>query len=182
MNKFLLIIVIAIGVVILSAATGDSASRRPDSDRRGPETNSRPLSQVQAKEMLDAHNSWRSQYGVPPLAWSPKLAGYAQQWANTLLQRKRLEHRSNSSYGENLAMAMGQRFTPEQVVDMWGSESRDYDQASNSCSRGKVCGHFTQVVWRDTMQVGCGVARDEQREVWVCNYYPPGNVIGYRPY
>jgi len=45
-----------------------------------------------------------------------------------------------------------------------------------------VCGHYTQIVWRDTKQVGCGVARDNRREIWVCNYDPPGNWVGHRPY
>ena len=29
---------------------------------------------------------------------------------------------------------------------------------------------------------GCAVATDRRREVWVCNYDPPRNVAGYRPY
>jgi PadR family transcriptional regulator len=45
-----------------------------------------------------------------------------------------------------------------------------------------VCGHYTQIVWSNTREVGCGVARDSNREVWVCNYNPPGNWIGERPY
>jgi hypothetical protein len=38
------------------------------------------------------------------------------------------------------------------------------------------------MVWRDTREVGCAVATDTEREVWVCEYYPPGNVAGFRPY
>jgi hypothetical protein len=45
-----------------------------------------------------------------------------------------------------------------------------------------VCGHYTQIVWRNTKSVGCAVARGKGVEVWVCNYDPPGNYAGQRPY
>src|ERR1700741_2518569 len=42
--------------------------------------------------------------------------------------------------------------------------------------------NYTQVVWAKTRAVGCAVAADQSQEVWVCNYAPPGNYVGYRPY
>lgn len=135
------------------------------------------------EQMLTAHNQWRSQVNVAPLVWDQALAAYAQPWANHLLaQGGKLAHRQPNAYGENLAMAKGQRLTPAQVVRLWGDESRDYDVNRNRCTPGKVCGHYTQIVWQGSQRVGCAVARDDEKEVWVCNYDPPGNVIGDRPY
>jgi hypothetical protein len=57
-----------------------------------------------------------------------------------------------------------------------------YDYKSNTCHQGGPCGHYTQVVWSGTRELGCGVARSPSREIWVCNYNPPGNYIGQRPY
>jgi len=138
--------------------------------------------QAGIQQMLDAHNAWRRKAGVPPLTWSPQLANYAQEWATQLLKENRFEHRKNNPYGENLAMAGGQQFSPERVVTMWGEEVKDYNYSTNSCKPGKMCGHYTQIVWRNTKQVGCGMARGNGKEVWVCNYNPPGNFIGRRPY
>ncbi len=134
------------------------------------------------QQMLESHNQWRKRYGLSPLTWSPQLATYAQEWATKLLRENRFEHRRNSPYGENLASASGQQFSPERVVRLWGEEVKDYNYATNSCQAGKMCGHFTQIVWRDTKQVGCGVARSNGKEVWVCNYNPPGNYSGRKPY
>ncbi len=39
-------------------------------------------------------------------------------------------------------------------------------------------GHFTQVVWRGTAEVGCGTMTCGGMDVWVCNYDPPGNMEG----
>ena len=138
--------------------------------------------QVDTRRMLEAHNSWRREYGLPPLEWSPKLAQYARQWAEVLVKEGRFEHHSGSPYGENLAIATGQRLTPDQVVKLWADEQKNYDHASNTCAAGEVCGHFTQLVWKNTREVGCGVAVKADREVWVCNYSPPGNVVGSAPY
>ena len=62
----------------------------------------------------------------------------------------------------------------------WAAEARNYDYGSNKCSR--VCGYYTQIVWGDAREVGCAVARGGGREVWVCEYDPPGNWVGKRPY
>jgi pathogenesis-related protein 1 len=46
-----------------------------------------------------------------------------------------------------------------------------------------LCGHYTQVVWKNSMEVGGGMAIcDNKSQVWVCNYNPPGNVEGEKPY
>ncbi len=133
-----------------------------------------------AREAVAAHNLVRSKIGIPPLVWSDQIAGWAQDWANTLLSSGELAHRGDRQYGENLYEASGFRPTAYQVVNAWAAEARNYQYGSNSCSA--ICGHYTQVIWRDTKAVGCGVARDAKREIWVCNYAPFGNIVGERPY
>ena len=132
-----------------------------------------------ARDMLAAHNAVRARVKVPALSWSDHLAAVAQQWADTLIARREFKH-SRSSYGENLYEIEGGISSPPDVVADWAAEAGDYDYRSNSC-RG-TCGHYTQLVWRDTRQVGCAVARAARREVWACEYDPPGNVVGRRPY
>ena len=130
--------------------------------------------------MLAAHNAARARVKVAPLAWSDRLAALAQNWADTLLARKEFVHRPNSKYGENLFDMTGAGASAWQVVDGWAAEARTYDYDANTCSG--VCGHYTQIVWGDTKEVGCAVARGGGREVWVCEYAPPGNWVGKRPY
>lgn len=133
-----------------------------------------------------AHNRHRAELGIAPLTWSPELASYAQKWA-AKLQRQRcaLKHRPGSGpdaqkYGENLYAGSGQAATPESVVDRWVAEVADYNAKTNRC-RG-VCGHYTQVVWRDSQRLGCAMVTCGDTEVWVCNYDPPGNFLGQKPY
>jgi uncharacterized protein YkwD len=133
-----------------------------------------------SREMLAAHNAVRKRMGVPALVWSDRLASYAQQWADTLAASGEFKHRSNPVYGENLFDVTGGSVSPSEVVHDWAAESKDYDYKANRC-RG-VCGHYTQIVWKTTEQVGCAMAKRGNREVWVCNYDPPGNWVGRRPY
>jgi uncharacterized protein YkwD len=137
-------------------------------------------SQSMPDEMVQAHNSIRRSLGLPPLAWSDGLAARAQEWARSLLERGQLFHHPKSPYGENLFEMTGAHASPAQVVNEWAAESRNYDYRSNHCNG--TCGHYTQIVWRDTKEAGCGVARGARREVWVCEYNPPGNWVGKRPY
>jgi uncharacterized protein YkwD len=131
-------------------------------------------------EMLAAHNEIRARIAVPPLRWSDRMATRAQEWAIHLLRERDFYHRPNPTFGENLFEITGSRAGPDQVVGVWASEAREYSYRSNTCQG--VCGHYTQLIWSDTHEVGCAVARDAGREVWVCNYDPPGNWVGERPY
>jgi pathogenesis-related protein 1 len=130
--------------------------------------------------MLTAHNYYRKKVGSSPLMWSSRLAGVAQDWANYLIQNGTYKHRPDLHHGENLFEVVGPPVDEKQVVDAWAAEKSSYDHRRNVCS-GR-CGHYTQIVWRDTRRVGCGVAQKGRREVWVCNYDPPGNIVGERPY
>ena len=134
------------------------------------------------KQMVNAHNSWRKATGVAPLSWSPKLASFAQDWANQLVAKNEFKHRANNNYGENLAASQGKSFSPKSVVEYWGEEVQDYNYKTNSCKPGEMCGHYTQLVWHKTKEVGCAKAQSGNKEVWVCNYNPPGNYIGQKPY
>ncbi len=129
-----------------------------------------------------AHNAVRqaASSSIPDLVWDETLAGVAQDYADTLASRGcELEH-SDSPYGENIYWTSGSS-SADGVVQGWASEQSDYDYATNTCSR--VCGHYTQIVWADSASLGCGVGDcPGGGEIWVCNYDPPGNWNGEKPY
>lgn len=128
-----------------------------------------------------AHNEARAAVGVGNLVWSASIASYAQAWANQLAANNcALAHRNENTYGENLFWKSNGA-TSAQVVAQWVAEKANYDHASNSCS-AQTCGHFTQVVWAASTELGCGMASCGNAEVWVCNYSPAGNMMGQSPY
>lgn len=126
--------------------------------------------------MLTAHDELRAKHCAPPLAWSDELARAAQAWADKLAKKGcSLEH-SKTPFGENLAAGTLASLGPADVVGLWYAERAQYDFARGAFSM--KTGHFTQLVWVGTRRVGCGNAKCADKEVWVCNYDPPGNVEG----
>lgn len=136
-----------------------------------------------ANQFLVPQNAARYALRMRPMQWDPNLARYAQQYANKRRYDCELKH-SNGPYGENIFWGSGNGWTPAQAVMAWISEKKSYDYWSNSCSGGQQCGHYTQVVWSRTRRVGCAkVTCFGGRGVFItCNYDPPGNYIGERPY
>lgn len=149
---------------------------------------------AQINELISTHNKVRRTVGVnEDLRWAEDLAAHAQEWASIRSAGCDLEHRQNSTLGENLFWASPvtsstgtkakQEVTATEVVESWAAEQSDYHYESNRCNEGKMCGHYTQIVWQGTREVGCGMHICPDRgQVWVCNYRPAGNYTGMRPY
>ncbi|XP_062106194.1 basic form of pathogenesis-related protein 1-like [Humulus lupulus] len=132
-------------------------------------------------DFVDTHNAIRAEVGVGPMTWNKTLVDYAQNYANSRLKNNCEFEHSGGPYGENLAEGYGE-MTGEQAVKYWADEKSHYDYASNSCV-GEECGHYTQLVWRNSIHLGC--ARTMCPNGWmfvICSYGPPGNYVGERPY
>jgi uncharacterized protein YkwD len=140
-----------------------------------PAATGQPVDSV-AKRFVDAHNRVRAQHCAAPLSWSPKLAAAAQTWADSLRAHGCTFGHSGGPYGENLAAGTQGALDPEATVAMWYDEGKQYRFPEGGFSM--QTGHFTQVVWRGTSQVGCGHSSCNNNDIWVCEYDPPGNWDG----
>ncbi|XP_020228108.1 pathogenesis-related protein PR-1 [Cajanus cajan] len=136
-----------------------------------------------ASQFLVPQNAARALVRLRPLVWDPKLTRYAQWYANQRRNDCALHH-SNGPYGENIFWGSGTGWKPAQAVSAWVEERQWYNYAQNSCADGQMCGHYTQVVWRSTTKVGCAsvVCSGGKGTFITCNYDPPGNYYGERPY
>ena len=142
-----------------------------------------------AARLLEAHNSARDDVGVPRLAWSAELARDAQAWANHLARQGRMEHAGREARrgrGENLWMGHAGTYGAETMVGAFVDERRYFRNSTfpevSTTGKWQDVGHYTQVIWRDTQQVGCAVARGRQDDFLVCRYWPAGNTYGRKTY
>lgn len=133
------------------------------------------------EDYVNAHNAARQKVGVSPVTWDDNVAAYAQQYANQRIGDCSGIH-SNGKYGENIAWYVDD-LSGVDAVKLWVDEKVYYDYGSNTCAQGKVCGHYKQVVWRSSVRIGCAKVRCSGGGTFItCNYDPPGNVPGEKPY
>ncbi|XUU59969.1 CAP domain-containing protein [Erythrobacter sp. HA6-11] len=138
-----------------------------------------------AAELLDAHNQERAEFGAPKLKWSQRLARDAQVWAERLAREGRMRHANNDERGgagENLWMGSAGAYSASFMIRAFAEEKRyfrpgEFPDVSRTGNWRDV-GHYTQVVWRETQEVGCAVSRNSRDDFLVCRYWPAGNIYG----
>ncbi len=151
-------------------------------------TDSSGLDGDEVQSLLQEHNRVRSAVGVGLFSWSSDLAEYAQQWADHLAGSEcQIEHRPTEGewkgiYGENLFTGTAGYYDVGDGVEAWESEEPFFKGDAVTLANVQQIGHYTQLVWRRTTQVGCGKAKCQGRIILVCNYAPPGNVVDEVPY
>uniref|UniRef100_A0A0K0E5N2 SCP domain-containing protein n=1 Tax=Strongyloides stercoralis TaxID=6248 RepID=A0A0K0E5N2_STRER len=133
------------------------------------------------KKIYDDHNCYRKPHGSEPLTVDKALEQQAQAYANKLANDNRglVHSKSNGQYGENLAWGSGgdSNGIAAQSTKMWYDEYKKYDFNKATFVHGT--GHFTQVVWKGSKSVGCGIAKSNGGGTFtVCQYKPAGNMMG----
>jgi hypothetical protein len=148
-------------------------------------------SEAFSARVLATHNRERAEFGIAPMRWNPALAADAQKWANYLARTGRFEHSPEDPtdpdpQGENLWAGTRAYFSPEAMVDAWIREKKYFVPGmfpqNSMTGRVEDVGHFTQVVWRDSGEVGCAKATDTDEDILVCRYAHAGNWVGEHPF
>ena len=141
--------------------------------------------------VVERHNALRADHCAAALTWDDAIAAAAQAYADKCIW----DHDADNALGENLAASTSTEalnvLAPSRV-DSWYAEIANYD--FNNPGFGQNTGHFTQVVWRKSTTLGCGVAKcppgnfgfntsnpNDQATFLVCRYAPGGNTTGEYP-
>ncbi len=148
------------------------------------------MTPVEQAVVLDVHNRERAAVGVAPIAWNARLAADAERWAAHLAQINGLIHyrtagEPENGEGENLFMGTARAYRIDEMVGLWASEKRAFRRARRWDQDGatfEAVGHYTQMVWRTTREVGCAIASNGSDDFLVCRYAQPGNMIGQKPF
>lgn len=135
--------------------------------------------------MLAVHNAARTEVRIAPLTWSDTLAEGARVHARWLAETNKFQH-SKTEFGENLWAGSPGSYSYEQMAGAWVDEKRYYLDApspkNSSTGNWADVGHYAQIVWANTTQVGCATAIGASFEYLVCRYSPPGNYSGQKAY
>ncbi|KKY15416.1 putative allergen v5 tpx-1-related protein [Diplodia seriata] len=150
------------------------ASSTTTSSAAGSSSSSSSSSSSGGNEWVTLHNNYRAKHvDTGNLVWDETLASGAKEHSEKCV----FEHSSSGGdYGENLGMGTG--LTAQQTVDMWYDEISDYGSYWGKDDVPMSVMHFTQVVWKTTTKVGCGVAACSDGNLVTCRYQEAGNMLG----
>ncbi|KAL6912002.1 hypothetical protein ACP4OV_000807 [Aristida adscensionis] len=159
---------LVVGVLLLASSPGAAAASR------------RLLQTSPAQDYTVPQAHYRACNFLRPFKWSDELAERAAQWAG--------QYRDNCAAaspaaGINVFLgSAGGSWLPSDAVAAWAAEKDNYNYDSNSCTGGH-CGHYTQLVWKDTKQLGCATVECASGEtLMTCHYEPAGNLDGQKPF
>jgi hypothetical protein len=147
--------------------------------------------------------------------WNDNIAANALKWASGCVwEHSSDSFRNNGQWGENMAQQGGfpaDKFPLTPLVNqvaLWQSEEKTWDctktmyydipsgTSEDGCSKTPdangnlpMCGHFTQIIWATTFEIGCGLVdcqdgtdptgSDKTRQQFlVCQYNVAGNQAG----
>jgi hypothetical protein len=147
------------------------------------------LSDAIEARLVALHNEERTRVGVEPMRWSQRLAADAAAWGRHLAGTGGFEHDPQDgpkAEGENLWMGTRGNWRVEGMVAMWSDEKRIFRPGrfpeNSSTGSWHDVGHYTQMVWRGTREVGCAVVSNARDDYLVCRYAQAGNVMGETPF
>ncbi|CAK7201628.1 hypothetical protein SEUCBS139899_004337 [Sporothrix eucalyptigena] len=148
------------------------------------------------------HNLHRSNHSAPAVSWNSDLASYAATVAASCVFAHDLTPgASTGSYGQNIAVygASGDvesmdssTIVAQAVTDMWYNgevwqfPADGYGESNPDMSNFESWGHFSQVVWVASTEIGCASQYCAPGTIYstmgswftVCDYRSEGNIGG----
>ena len=138
------------------------------------------------KLYLEEHNKYRKIHGVAILQLDNQLISYATAYAESLAKNSNENYlvpsgnyyEGDQKLGENLFQCNKVTLNMENItypLSTWYKEKDFYNFNTNVGEKGTA--NFTQMVWKNTKKMGCGVGqRTETSYKVVCYYLPQGNI------
>ncbi|XP_028392017.1 Golgi-associated plant pathogenesis-related protein 1-like [Dendronephthya gigantea] len=133
------------------------------------------------QESLKAHNKYRAIHNVPPMKLNTEMNAQAEKWAQHIASEGMLQHSDSEQRngdGENLFYRCQMPLTGGFATTEWYKEVCHYDFNTGKSVNGKTVGHFTQVIWKESLELGIGKATKGGCTYVVARYKPPGNWMG----
>lgn len=140
-----------------------------------------------AQTLLASHNQARAARGAAPLTWNRDLASSAEEFAIVLANLNVLEHAPpevRGGAGENIWMGTSGYYDANAMMNSFLQEERAFKPGVfpdvSTTGRWNDVGHYTQIIWSGTKEVGCALATNGQNDFLVCRYLPAGNIRSVR--
>ena len=145
--------------------------------------------------MLEMHNSFRQSHQCQALNWSNECAVSALTLAEHMAINNTLKTYPTKNYGQNIAFfasinfgtsdvycvynSLSEKGVAQYICNLWYNESSHYDYTDTLENNDmNPVGHFTQMIWKDSKELGTARITRDNRTFIVAIYKPPGNIPG----
>ena len=135
------------------------------------------------EEILNSHNELRLKHNSPPLILSPNLSTLAQKKVEEMAKKEIKNYKNEinkNNYGINYFISKN-NCTGDEVTSFWyeGINKYNFKNKENKNKNDEKINSFTQLIWKNTKEVGFGYSNDDKGNFYVVAYYfPCGNIKG----
>lgn len=135
------------------------------------------------EELFNRNNEYREKHGVPLLILNPSLTTKANEFANLMAENDFMMDEEIEYFGENcgknIFISKNNNYDGKKICDEWYEEIKEYNFINMKKNDKEKVKNFTQLIWKNSEQVGFGWANNNKGICYVVGiYYPCGNVEG----
>ena len=185
-----LLVVISLTITLSHVAVVHSARVRRQ------EVRPMQMSATDKAYCLKYHNVLRAEAGAADmelLTWNDSLAKTAKVFVESCKwgfhSRPPVPDTNFTAYGQNIATVEGPQINVVDTIKAWHDGKQYYDYLTLGCTINAQCGHYTQLVWSSTKQLGCHYHYCNKKQpllsntmYFSCVYTPWGNWEKQKPY
>ena len=132
-------------------------------------------------DVLKQHNKIREKYKREQLKLNNDLTTLAQKYADNfdLLEESNFhfENDQNQYIGINYKLFDGDISEINKICKEWIDEGKGCEE-NNVIKYSSKTKHFTQIIWKNTKNIGLGYSElNNNKKIFIAFYYPVGNIL-----
>jgi uncharacterized protein YkwD len=135
------------------------------------------------EDLLNITNEYRAKHKVQKLKLNPYLTTKANEYAkliaeNNVIMNIDIEYLGEKC-GKNICVQNYMNQNGKDILDEWYNERKDYNFFNVKKNDKEKVKNFSQLIWKDTKEVGFGWAQSNNGTFYVVGvFFPCGNVKG----
>ena len=158
----------------------DNKNNKKDAENQAQPQKEKNINDIY-NDVLKQHNKIREKYKREQLKLNNDLTTLAQKYADNfdLLEESNFhfENDQNQYIGINYKLFDGDISEINKICKEWIDEGKGCEE-NNVIKYSSKTKHFTQIIWKNTKNIGLGYSElNNNKKIFIAFYYPVGNIL-----
>ena len=158
----------------------DNKNNKKDAENQAQPQKEKNINDIY-NDVLKQHNKIREKYKREQLKLNNDLTTLAQKYADNfdLLEESNFnfENDKNQYIGINYKLFDGDISEINKICKEWIDEGKGCEE-NNVIKYSSKTKHFTQIIWKNTKNIGLGYSElNNNKKIFIAFYYPVGNIL-----